>query len=241
MELLRLHEVSVAYGPVRAVRDVSLVIKRGEIVTVLGANGAGKTSLLNGIMGLVPIQSGRVELFGDDVTGWPPERLVRRGIALTPEGRRVFAGISVDDNLRLGAVGGDDRLESGWSERRREVLELFPVLEKRAAQHAGTLSGGEQQQLAIARALMSGPEILLLDEPSLGLAPRLVARMFELIPDLRERGTTILLVEQNTERALEVADRGYVLASGEVMLAGNAGDLLEAPEVRDAYLGAAVT
>jgi branched-chain amino acid transport system ATP-binding protein len=240
MELLRLDRVSVAYGPVRAIRDVSLVIERGEIVTVLGANGAGKTTLLNGIMGLIPIQSGSIELFGKRLRRLPPERLVRQGMTLTPEGRHVFAGITVDGNLRLGSIGAQGRTKTEWVHRRREILTLFPVLEERSSQLAGTLSGGEQQQLAIARSLMSEPELLLLDEPSLGLAPQLVSRMFELIAALRARGTTILLVEQNTERALELADRGYVLSSGEVMLAGSAADLLSAPEVRDAYLGAAL-
>jgi branched-chain amino acid transport system ATP-binding protein len=238
MALLSVEGLTVAYGPIRAVRGVDLVVERGEIVTVLGANGAGKTSLLGGIMGLVQSVEGRVVFSERDVTRRPTEQLVELGLTLTPEGRRVFSGLSVAENLRLGAVGAAGR--TAGTDQEAAVLELFPVLKERRDQQAGTLSGGEQQQLAVARSLMSGPELLMLDEPSLGLAPRYVDLMFELVEDLRSRGTTILLVEQNTERALSIADRGYVLAHGELALSGTAEELLAAPEVRDAYLGLAV-
>jgi branched-chain amino acid transport system ATP-binding protein len=235
--LLAVDNLTVAYGAIRAVRDVSLEVEAGEIVTVLGANGAGKTTLLMAIMGLVPAVGGTVRFLDRDVTHQPPESLVNVGITLTPEGRRVFPELSVEENLRLGTLG------RGVRERAREPVEVdrfFPRLAERRSQLAGTLSGGEQQQLAIARSLMSDPDLLLLDEPSLGLAPRFVDSIFELIVELRERGTTILLVEQNTERALTIADRGYVLATGEVALSGPAEELLNAPEVREAYLGIAV-
>jgi branched-chain amino acid transport system ATP-binding protein len=241
LDLLRVEALTISYGPIRAVRSVDLRVEAGEVVTVLGANGAGKSTLLKGIMGLHPVEEGHVMLRERDVTHHRPEDLVRQGMTLTPEGRHVFAGLTVDENLRLGAVGQAARTSRNGPGTQADVMELFPVLRERKAQTAGTLSGGEQQQLAIARSLMSNPQLLLLDEPSLGLAPRMVDLMFELIEGLRTRGTTILLIEQNTERALQVADRGYVLASGEVVLSGAAADLLTAPEVRGAYLGAAVT
>lgn len=235
--LLAVDSLTVAYGAIRAVREVSLEVEAGEIVTVLGANGAGKSTLLMGIMGLVPAVGGTVRFRDREVTNHPPETLVKIGMTLTPEGRRVFPELSVEENLRLGTLGRAAR------ERDRlpvDVDRFFPRLAERRSQLAGTLSGGEQQQLAIARSLMSDPDLLLLDEPSLGLAPKFVDSIFELIVELRERGTTILLVEQNTERALTIADRGYVLATGEVALSGPAEELLNAPEVREAYLGIAV-
>jgi branched-chain amino acid transport system ATP-binding protein len=238
--LLAVDNLTVAYGPIRAVRGVSLEVKPGEIVTVLGANGAGKSTLLLGIMGLVPVVGGTVTLRDRVVTNRPPESLVRLGMTLTPEGRRVFPELTVGENLKLGALGRRGRgVEDGKDAT--DVLDLFPRLAERGSQLAGTLSGGEQQQLAIARSLMSQPDLLLLDEPSLGLAPQIVDSIFELLAELRKRGTTILLVEQNTERALQVADRGYVLATGEVALSGPASELLSAPEVREAYLGVAIT
>ncbi len=235
--LLAVENLTVAYGAIRAVRNVSLEVDAGEIVTVLGANGAGKSTLLMGIMGLVPSVGGTVRFRDRDVTHHPPEDLVKIGMTLTPEGRRVFPELSVEENLRLGTLGRAAR------ERDRppvDVDRFFPRLAERRSQLAGTLSGGEQQQLAIARSLMSDPDLLLLDEPSLGLAPKFVDSIFELIVELRERGTTILLVEQNTERALTIADRGCVLATGEVALSGPAEELLNAPEVREAYLGITV-
>jgi branched-chain amino acid transport system ATP-binding protein len=233
MALLEVEKLSVAYGAVRAVRDVSLDIEEGEIVTLLGPNGAGKTTTLLAIMGLTPISSGHVRFNGRDVTRRAPERTVRSGITLVPEGRRVFSNLTVDENLRLGAVGASGRAAMPDA----DIFSLFPVLAERRAQLAGTLSGGEQQQLAIARALRSSPTLLLLDEPSLGLAPQVVEAIFDLLAELRRRGTTILLVEQNVNLALEIADRAYVLRSGSLHLSGRAPELFASSAIDRAYLG----
>ena len=233
MALLEVEMLSVAYGAVRAVRDVSLDIEEGEIVALLGPNGAGKTTTLMAIMGLTPISSGRVRFDGRDVTRRATERTVRSGMTLVPEGRRVFSNLTVDENLRLGAVGAHGRAAAPET----EIFSFFPVLAERRAQLAGTLSGGEQQQLAIARALRSSPTLLLLDEPSLGLAPQVVEAIFDLLVELRRRGTTILLVEQNVNLALEIADRAYVLRSGSLHLSGRATELLASSDVDRAYLG----
>jgi branched-chain amino acid transport system ATP-binding protein len=233
--LLEIDDLSVRYGALVAVRDVSLRVEAGEIVTVIGANGAGKSSLLGAVAGLVPPARGRIAFDGREVTGLPAERIVRLGIALSPEGRRVFPGLTVADNLRLGAASRRDR--EGIAADRRHVLELFPLLEERLWQAAGTLSGGQQQMLAIGRALMSRPRLLLLDEPSLGLAPIIVERIFELIRLLREQGTTILLVEQNVHRALDLADRAYVLSTGRVDVSGTAAEVRSSNDVERAYLG----
>jgi len=238
--LFAVEDLVVRYGPVVAVQGVSLSVQQGEIVALLGANGAGKSSLLNAVAGLVPVASGRVLFRGEEIQRLPPEKIVRRGIALTPEGRRVFARLSVENNLRLGgATRWRDRpaLAHAW----QRVLELFPVLGERRRQTGGTLSGGQQQMLAIGRSLMGQPQLLLLDEPSLGLAPILVEQIFGLIGRLREEGTTILLVEQNVHRALELADRAYVLANGRVESEGRAGDLLRSAEIERAYLGIGVS
>ncbi len=235
--LLTVEALTVRYGAIEAVRAVSLDVCPGEIVALLGANGAGKSSVLNAIIGLVPVASGRVLLEGEPIAGEPTERIVRRGMTLTPEGRRVFANLTVIENLALGAASRRDRGEVEAS--REEIYVLFPVLAERRYQLAGTLSGGEQQMLAIARSLMSRPRILLLDEPSLGLAPQVVDVIFELIPALRDRGYTILLVEQNVELALEIADRGYVLATGRMVMAGSSAELLRSDDVERAYMGAA--
>jgi branched-chain amino acid transport system ATP-binding protein len=233
--MLRVQDLGVSYGAIRAVRGIDLDVTRGEIVAILGANGAGKSSTLMALVGLVRAERGRIELDGEAVHGLPTEQIVRRGMTLTPEGRRVFPNLSVADNLVLGGFCEPDR---GQRARRwEEALELFPVLRERLAQAAGTLSGGEQQQLAIARSLMSGPRLLLLDEPSLGLAPQVVDAIFDLIAALRDRGLTILLVEQNVDRALEIADRAYVFANGHVALAGPSADLLRSDGVARAYLG----
>jgi len=231
--------VSARYGAVAALRDVSLDVRAGELVALIGANGAGKSTLLRTIAGLMAPTAGRVALEGRDVTGQPPEAILRAGIALVPERRRVFADLTVLDNLELGGYalprGGDfrRRLDAGVDEAYR----LFPVLHRRRAQLAGTLSGGEQQMLAIGRALMSRPRLLLCDEPSLGLAPLIVQEIMRLLAALREAGTTILLVEQNARMALRAADRAYVLETGSVVLAGSGAELLDNDELKAAYLG----
>ena len=237
--MLEVRGLSARYGAVAALRDVSLEVRAGELVALIGANGAGKSTLLRTIAGLMAPTAGRVALEGRDVTGQPPEAILRAGIALVPERRRVFADLTVLDNLELGGYalprGGDfrRRLDAGVDDAYR----LFPVLHRRRAQLAGTLSGGEQQMLAIGRALMSRPRLLLCDEPSLGLAPLIVQEIMRLLAALREAGTTILLVEQNARMALRAADRAYVLETGSVVLAGAAADLLDNDELKAAYLG----
>jgi branched-chain amino acid transport system ATP-binding protein len=238
-ELLAVEGLLVRYGPIVAVREVSLRVGQGEIVTLLGANGAGKSSFLNAVAGLVPAAGGRVRFRGEEIQRLAPERIVKRGLSLTPEGRRVFPRLTVADNLRLGAVPQSDR--ASVTAARERVFELFPVLSERSGQVAGTLSGGQQQMLAIGRSLMAGPKLLLLDEPSLGLAPILVDQIFELLARLREQGTTILLVEQNVHRALELADRAYVLAGGEIEREGPAAELRASAEIERAYLGIGVS
>ncbi|WP_374380732.1 ABC transporter ATP-binding protein [Dongia sp.] len=235
MPLLEVESLAVNYGPIKAVRNVGLTVESGEIVTVLGANGAGKSTSLQAIVGLLPLQQGRVRFDGADITGESTERIVRRGLTLTPEGRRIFAPLTVEENLRIGAAtkgkGGD--VAALWD----QMMELFPILAARRKQLAGTLSGGEQQQLAIARSLMSKPKLLLLDEPSLGLAPIVVELIFDLIKRLRGLGITILLVEQNVHQALDIADRGYVVSGGSVVLSGSAAELKTSSDVQKAYMG----
>jgi branched-chain amino acid transport system ATP-binding protein len=234
--LLSAQDLFVRYGAVEAVRGVSFEIQQGEIVALLGANGAGKSSILNAIVGLVQTTSGQIVFDGKDITGAVPESLASTGLTLSPEGRRVFATLSVEDNLRMGAFSLSDKaaIADAWT----RVYDLFPILQERKHQYAGTLSGGQQQMLAVGRALMSNPRLLLLDEPSLGLAPLIVEQIFELITKLRDQGVTLLLVEQNVAGALEVADRGYVLANGEIVEAGKAGALSRSSSMQDAYLGA---
>jgi branched-chain amino acid transport system ATP-binding protein len=237
--LLEVRGLSARYGAVAALRDVSLDVRAGELVALIGANGAGKSTLLRTIAGLMTPTAGRVALEGRDVTGQPPEAILRAGIALVPERRRVFADLTVLDNLELGGYalprGGDfrRRLDAGVDDAYR----LFPVLHRRREQLAGTLSGGEQQMLAIGRALMSRPRLLLCDEPSLGLAPLIVQEIMRLLAALREAGTTILLVEQNARMALRAADRAYVLETGSVVLVGSGAELLDNDELKAAYLG----
>ncbi len=231
--------LSARYGAVAALRDVSLEVRAGELVALIGANGAGKSTLLRAIAGLLVPAAGRVALDGRDVTGQTPEAMIRAGVALVPERRRVFADLTVLDNLELGGYAlprGRDfrsRLDAGLEEAYR----LFPVLRRRRGQLAGTLSGGEQQMLAIGRALMSRPRLLLCDEPSLGLAPLVVQEIMRLLSTLREAGATILLVEQNARMALRSADRAYVLEVGRVVLSGAGADLLEDDQLKAAYLG----
>ena len=234
--MLKLESVSISYGAIQAVRDVSIDVPRGEVVTIIGANGAGKSTLLKSIVGLEPVAGGRISFDGQDITKTPAHRRTGMGVALSPEGRGVFSDQSVRDNLLLGAYS--KKSESARTEQKIEqFFELFPRLKERQEQFAGTLSGGEQQMLAIARALMSEPKLLLLDEPSLGLAPLIIRDIFNTIRALRETGLTILLVEQMANQALGVADRAYVLETGSVTLQGKGSDLLKDPKVRAAYLG----
>ncbi len=234
--MLRLEGVSVSYGAIQAVSDVTIEVRKGEVVTIIGANGAGKSTLLKSIVGLEPVTRGRVVLDGADITAVSAHRRTGLGVALSPEGRGVFPDQTVRDNLLLGAYS-----HKGGAARVRELVahffDLFPRLGERQAQFAGTLSGGEQQMLAIARALMSEPKFLLLDEPSLGLAPLIIKDIFAIIRDLRRTGLTILLVEQMASQALAVADRAYVLETGRITLEGSGRDLLGDPKVRAAYLG----
>lgn len=234
--MLEVHELRVEYGGIKAVKGISLTVGEGELVALLGANGAGKSSTLLAIAGAIAPARGRVVLDGEDITGLSPERIVRKGVAMVPETRDIFPDLTVSENLRLGAFI-HRRDEAGYVRTLREATELFPVLEQRGSQPAGTLSGGEQQQLVIARALMSRPKIMLLDEPSLGLAPVIVDRIFEMIDRLRRSGFTILLVEQNARKALSVADRAYVMALGQIVKVGTAATIAESADLRAIYLG----
>jgi branched-chain amino acid transport system ATP-binding protein len=233
--MLEVHDLEVSYGAVNAVRGIDLSIRRGEVVALLGANGAGKTTTLKAIRGLVPKAGGSVVFNGRDITRDATESIVQSRITLTPEGRHVFANLTVAENLQLGAAIVRDNAE--LTRLRTEMLELFPILRKRSHQLAGTLSGGEQQQLAIARSLLCGPELLMLDEPSLGLAPIIVEHIFSLVSDLKARGITILIVEQNVTQTLAVADRAYVLSQGEIGMQGDAASLLGSAGIERTYLG----
>lgn len=233
--MLEINDLSVNYGGIKALQQVSLRVEKGEIVTLIGANGAGKTTTLKTISRLLTAKTGRIIYQGQDITHLPPHEIVKRGIAHSPEGRRILARQTVLTNLQLGAYTRSDRLRV--KSDIEEQWQLFPRLSERREQLAGTLSGGEQQMLAIARALMSRPKLLLLDEPSLGLAPQIVREIFSIIRKLNESGVTILLVEQNANLALETANRGYVLAAGRLTMAGKAGDLLKDERVKQAYLG----
>ena len=234
--MLAVNAINVKYGPIHAVRDVSLSVETGEIVTIIGANGAGKSTILKTLVGLLRSGTGEILLNGESLSSLSPAAIVSRGIALVPEGRRVFPRLDVLDNLLLGGYG-KPRQQIG--ETLSQVFEMFPRLRERRQQLAGTLSGGEQQMLAIGRGLMSRPRLLFLDEPSMGLAPLLVQQIFETILTINERGTTILLVEQNAHMALAIADRGYVLEAGTIVLTGSAEELSGNPQVRNAYLGEA--
>jgi branched-chain amino acid transport system ATP-binding protein len=234
-KILEVEMLNVRYGPIHALRDVSLCVEKGEIVTIVGANGAGKSTLLRTISGLVRPSSGTIIFDGEDITHEPPHEIVRRGLCHAPEGRRIFANMTVRENLLLGAYvhNNPDTLIQDFE----RVFHIFPRLKEREHQIAGTLSGGEQQMLAIGRALMSRPKLLMLDEPSLGLAPNLVQEIFRTIESINREGTTVLLVEQNAHMALRVAHRGYVLETGEVALSDRAENLLRNEAVRSAYLG----
>ncbi|MEO6564599.1 MAG: ABC transporter ATP-binding protein [Casimicrobiaceae bacterium] len=233
--LLQLQKLEVAYGGIHAVKGIDLEVARGEMVCLIGANGAGKTTTLKGICGLLPVKAGKVFYGGEDVTGKPAFRLVRRGLAMVPEGRGVFGALSIEENLAMGAYIRTDHAAIASDIER--VYGLFPRLKERRRQTAGTLSGGEQQMLAMGRAILSRPKLLLLDEPSMGLAPLMVQKVFETIVTISGEGVTILLIEQNAKLALEVSKRGYVMESGEITLHGDAKSLLHDPKVRAAYLG----
>jgi branched-chain amino acid transport system ATP-binding protein len=234
--LLRVHEIETYYGRAQALKGISMEVATGELNTILGANGAGKTTLLRTISGLLPPRRGSVEFEGKRIEHLNPETIVRLGLSHCPEGRKLFPQMTVFKNLILGAyVRREDK--KGIEETIEKVFDLFGILQERKGQLAGTLSGGEQQMLAIGRALMSSPKLLMLDEPSLGIAPLLVARIFEVIKEINRGGTTILLVEQNAAVALNIADRGYVMETGEIVLAGRAEQLLNEEKVKQAYLG----
>jgi branched-chain amino acid transport system ATP-binding protein len=234
MALLEVEGIDVFYGRVQALRKVSLTVEQGEIVSLIGSNGAGKTTTLRAVSGLTPPSAGKIRLRGEDITRTPAELIVGKGIGHAPEGRRIFARMTVRENLDLGAYIRRDGRTRDDLER---VFTLFPRLRERQTQIAGTLSGGEQQMLAIGRALMSKPQILLLDEPSLGLAPILVDTIFQVIQDINKAGTTVLLIEQNALKALGVASRAYVLETGRIVKEGSAKALRESPDVQKAYLG----
>ena len=233
--MLKVTDLNVFYGQIHALKGISLEVSDGEIVTLIGSNGAGKSTTLNSITGLVKVSSGKVELDGKDITNLASHKIVEMGISLSPEGREVFPALSVEENLRLGAYTRQDKGEISANFDR--VYELFPRLKERIKQAAGTLSGGEQQMLAIGRSLMSSPRILLLDEPSMGLAPNLVLMIFDLIVSINKQGTTILLIEQNANMALSIASHAYVLETGNISLSGKASDLAKDDRVRRAYLG----
>jgi branched-chain amino acid transport system ATP-binding protein len=232
--MLNVSDINVYYGAIHAVKDVSFEVSDGEIVTLIGANGAGKSTILNTVAGLLRSKTGSIEFCGEPLGGVPAYKTVARGLALVPEGRRVFLQMTVQENLEMGAyTQANSTVEPGLA----RVYEQFPRLKERYRQIAGTLSGGEQQMLAMGRALMSNPKLLMLDEPSMGLAPLLVEQIFDIIRQLHEAGTTILLVEQNAQMALSVADRAYVLETGKISMSGDAHELLEDDRVRKAYLG----
>jgi branched-chain amino acid transport system ATP-binding protein len=233
--LLEVQDIHVFYGNIEAIKGVSLEIREGEIVTLIGANGAGKTTTLNSISGLLRPRSGSINYAGRPLSGVPAYEVVTRGLSQSPEGRKIFPRMSVRENLEMGAFSRPRQDLKADFER---VFDLFPVLRERESQPGGTLSGGEQQMLAMGRALMAGPKLLMLDEPSMGLAPMLVEKIFDIVKEINAQGTTILLVEQNAHVALEVSDRGYVLETGRVTLADDASVLLRDPHVREAYLGA---
>ncbi len=233
--LLSVKNLNVYYGAIHAVKDIDFEVETGEIVTLIGANGAGKTTILQTVSGLLKAKDGEVNYQGEDITKKPAYKILADGLAQVPEGRRIFTSLTVRENLEMGAFTRDDK--AGIQADVKEMYKRFPRLEERQQQPAGTLSGGEQQMLAIARALMSRPRLLLLDEPSMGLSPLLVQEIFRIIRDVNETGTTILLVEQNAQLALSVADRGYVLETGRIVMSGEAKSLLTDERIKAAYLG----
>ena len=235
MAMLEIKDLEVCYGVIRAIKGISFEVNQGEVIALIGANGAGKTTILHTITGLVPAKSGSILFEGKELTKTPAHKIVSMGMAHVPEGRRIFQQLSVLENLKLGAYTRKDKNEIAQS--LKMVYERFPRLEERKNQVAGTLSGGEQQMLAMGRALMSKPRIILMDEPSMGLSPLLVTEIFDIIKLISESGTTVLLVEQNAKKALSIADRAYVLETGNITLSGKASDLMNNESVQKAYLG----
>ncbi len=232
--MLELREVTVSYGPIEALKGISLAVERGEIVALIGANGAGKSTTLMSISGVLAPSSGTVLYDGTELSGRPAHEIVRMGVSQVPEGRRIFSLMTVRENLEMGAFSRDKQGLAGDLER---VFAMFPVLSERSRQPGGTLSGGEQQMLAIGRALMARPKLLLLDEPSLGLAPIIVSKIFKIIREINQQGTTILLVEQNAKAALRLAHRAYVMETGKIVMQGPASELEQNPGIKKAYLG----
>lgn len=233
--MLKIENLNVYYGVIHALKDVSIEVEEGQIVSLIGSNGAGKTTLLRTISRLIPAKSGSVIYLGKNITNEKPQNLPVQGLVQVPEGRKIFAGLSVYENLQMGAYLRKDRAEI--VKDMAKIYERFPILAKRKNQDAATLSGGEQQMLAISRALMAKPKLLLLDEPSMGLAPILVKEIFNIIKEIKDQGTTILLVEQNAMQALKIADKAYVLETGSIVLSGTGAELLSSPEVQKVYLG----
>ncbi len=233
--ILKVENLVASYGVIRALHGISLEVAEGEMVALLGINGAGKSTTLKSIAGLLRPQSGTITFLGKDITGRKPELIVKQGISLVPEGREIFGKLTVEENLRLGAFVSYQR--DRFREDLKRVFELFPILEQRFTQAGGLLSGGEQQMLAIARALMAHPKLIMLDEPSLGLSPAMTDQIFELITQLREQGSTILLVEQNAERTLQIADRAYLLSNGEIELSGTADEIERRVDIESVYFG----
>ena len=235
MSMLKVENLSVHYGMIQAVRDVSFEVNEGEVVSLIGANGAGKTTILRTLSGLVRPSAGKIEFLGQEIQKTPAQKIVASGLSQVPEGRHVFSGLTVMENLEMGAFLKKNREEN--QANLKKVFSRFPRLEERKNQDAATLSGGEQQMLAMGRALMSTPKLLLLDEPSMGLAPIFIQEIFDIIQDIQKQGTTVLLIEQNANKALAIADRGYVLETGKIVLSGTGKELAASDEVRKAYLG----
>ena len=235
MAMLEIKDLCVNYGVIKAIKGISFEVNEGEVIALIGANGAGKTTTLHTITGLLSAKSGSIVLDGKDITRTPAHKIVKMGIAHVPEGRRIFQNLTVLDNIRLGAFTRKDK--DAIAEDVEKVYKLFPRLEERKTQIAGTLSGGEQQMLAMGRALMSKPRIVVMDEPSMGLSPILVSEIFDIIESIRKQGTTVLLVEQNAKKALAISDRAYVLETGKIVLSGKASDLINDESVKKAYLG----
>ena len=235
MSMLKVENLSVHYGMIQAVRDVSFEVNEGEVVSLIGANGAGKTTILRTLSGLVRPSAGKIEFLGKEIQKMPAQKIVAGGLSQVPEGRHVFPGLTVMENLEMGAFLKKNREEN--QANLKKVFSRFPRLEERKNQDAATLSGGEQQMLAMGRALMSTPKLLLLDEPSMGLAPIFIQEIFDIIQDIQKQGTTVLLIEQNANKALAISDRGYVLETGKIVLSGTGKELAASDEVRKAYLG----